>query len=166
MATTDATVTGKHVGLDEKGPANPASPETAPAAADKGASSARTPRTRQQLAARSRSTPMTSARSSNLSARSLRSTGTIPISERPKWDDTPLRARPPALRGLTNLTEPWARDEIVYNDRFNMRSEYTGDFDLEERTAYLPHRMRYIEIRRTDYTNRWQEKFLDKLVSA
>ena len=108
------------------------------------------------------STMVNSARgSSPFSARSASSSssGPLPVSARPKWDDTPQRARPPALRGLRNAIEPWAKDEEVYNRRAVMLSEYHGFFDIEARSPYSPHRLKMNEMRLTAYKDRWNQKF-------
>ena len=90
-----------------------------------------------------------------------RSNKPIPLSARPKWDDTPLRPRPPALRGLSNFgSEPWARDEIVYNRRFRTWSDFTGYFDVEERSPYAPTRMLETEQRQVRYMDRWNQKYM------
>lgn len=101
---------------------------------------------------------------------SLSSRGSILLHERPAWDGTPLRARPPALRGLLAHqrggrspdgwgSEPWARDETVYNQRFGMWSDYDGHFNIGERFEYSPVRVRMLEMRKTDYIGRWNNKF-------
>ena len=86
------------------------------------------------------------------------------IADRPAWDDTPLRSRPPALRGLlaaegVSAREPWARDECVYNRRFSMWSDYDGHFNLEARAPYSPHRTAMSEIHKEAYMGRWLQKF-------
>ena len=82
------------------------------------------------------------------------------LADRPQWDDTPLRPRPPALRGLASTgSEPWSRDEIVYNRRFRMWSEYDGYFDLAERSPYAPTRVLLTEQKQVSYMDRWQDKF-------
>ena len=111
-----------------------------------------------------KSTMVNSARSSSpLTSRSMSSSasGPIPISSRPKWDDTPQRARPPALRGLRSDSEPWSRDEFVYNRRAVMLSDYHGFFDIEARSPYSPHRLKMNEMRKTAYLDRWNQKFED-----
>lgn len=114
------------------------------------------------LSARSRPTPRSRStpRSGSRTARSTIST----IDDRPDWDGTPLRPRPPALRGLlaaggVSAREPWARDESVYNRRFQMWSEYDGHFNLETRAPYSPHRIAMAEIHREAYLGRWMQKF-------
>ena len=105
----------------------------------------------------------TSARSSTPgSARSNAST-TSSILDRPAWDDTPLRCRPPALRGMSSRrqSEPWARDELQYNRKFFMLSDYHGNYDLAERSEQEPGRKLRHEIRRTDYFGRWNNKFIE-----
>lgn len=102
-----------------------------------------------------------SARAASPKGSARRGRSPKPISERPKWDDTPLRSRPPALRGLSNFgTEPWARDEIVYNQRFRMWSDFSGHFDLAERSPYEHTRVLEAEQRQVSYMDRWNNKFL------
>ena len=113
--------------------------------------------------------PPRSARrgSSPKSARSARSSNggnpfaVVPFSERPAWDDTPLRQRPPALRGIYDNTgrEPWARDEFEYNRRFDSSSDFTGNFDIASRNPFDAGRMMHLEFRRTHYLSRWNQKF-------
>lgn len=84
----------------------------------------------------------------------------MPLGMRPAWDDTPLRKRPPALRGLRmENNEPWARDETVYNHRFAMWSEMDGHFNLKERYEYATVRVTELEQRKTAYVGRWNNKF-------
>ena len=65
------------------------------------------------------------------------------------------------MRGLSNFgTEPWARDEIVYNQRFRMWSDFSGHFDLAERSPYEHTRVLETEQRQVSYMDRWNNKFL------
>lgn len=57
--------------------------------------------------------------------------------------------------------EPWAKDEFVYNRRAPMLSEYHGFYDLIERDDQEPGRLLRLEIRRTDYFGRWNNKFIE-----
>ena len=91
------------------------------------------------------------------------------------WDDTPHRNRPPALRGLLvrhkhwreepPYTTGWQNDEIVYNKKLDMWSEYDGHFAylyetaLDARNEYLPERMLLREQKRTAYMDRWHAKY-------
>lgn len=64
----------------------------------------------------------------------------------------------PKLKGLS---EPWARDEAVYNERFDMWSDYDGHFDLFERRDTNAERVRGHELMKVDYMDRWNNKFTD-----
>ena len=83
-------------------------------------------------------------------------TGPASARPRPPWDDTPLRSRPPALMGLLVTTERWARDELVYNRRFNMQCDYDGHFAVE--SPFAPNRMIMAEIRKEAYLGRVNQK--------
>mmetsp|Transcript_69506 Transcript_69506/g.137836 ORF Transcript_69506/g.137836 Transcript_69506/m.137836 type:complete len:202 (-) Transcript_69506:478-1083(-) len=90
-----------------------------------------------------------------------------PVEGRKPWDDSPHRARPPALRGLLlhdPIMDPWlepfARDEATYHKRFSMWSTDEGRFDAMARHPFLPERLRMAEIRKTDYMGRWNNKFV------
>ena len=63
------------------------------------------------------------------------------------------------MRGIRNATEPWSRDEHVYNRRAVMLSDLHGFFDIESRSPYSPHRLRMDELRKTAYLDRWNQKF-------
>ena len=83
------------------------------------------------------------------------------------WNETPHRSRPPAMRGLLVHHEPeptyrtgWAHDETIYNTGFAMWSEFDGHFPpAEDRFDFTAERMRLKEIKRTDYMNRWMDKW-------
>ena len=97
-----------------------------------------------------------------MSSRSSKATG--------KWDETPYRARPPALRGLrahhdwlpqdAPFQPPWAYDESVYNVKFQMWSAYDGHFGtLEDRSEFHPERVHMREQRKQADMCRWFDKF-------
>ena len=76
------------------------------------------------------------------------------VSGRPGWDDTPMRPRPSAMRGLLEdrgpqfpPKEPFARDEEIYNRRLPMWSSHDGHFDPYERVENLPWRLTMLEMR-------------------
>jgi hypothetical protein len=103
------------------------------------------PASRPALRDLSRSTPVSSPISSSI---------------KPAWNDSPLRPRPPSLRGLQcQGTEPWSRDEAVYNRRFTMWSEYDGLYCADSRSPYTPSRVAMSELRRTEYMGRVTNKF-------
>jgi len=58
-------------------------------------------------------------------------------------------------------TEPFAKDESVYNRRFAMWSDEEGVYDLPERDRFLPQRLVLDDMRRTDYFGRWNNKFVE-----
>ena len=112
--------------------------------------------------------PPPSARSRNSSARRGPNSARSSVSNfanRPAWDDTPLRARPPALRGLltTRCSEPWAKDELVYHRRFPTWSNYDGHFEADARAEHEEGRLCMAEIRQTAYMDRWNNKFGEQL---
>ena len=87
-----------------------------------------------------------------------------------RWDDTPYRARPPALRGLRAHHDwlpvdppylpPWAYDESVYNVRFQMWSAYDGHFGtIDDRAEYKPERVYELQQRKQRDMSRWYDKF-------
>ena len=81
------------------------------------------------------------------------------------WDETPHRPRPPALRGLLvhnkhrPATEAWARDETVYNQRYDMWTTVEGRFRADERAETAPDRVLASAQRRQDYVDRFYAKF-------
>jgi len=62
---------------------------------------------------------------------------------------------------LKGLSEPWARDEQVYNKRFDTWSDFNGHYDLIARRETIPERVREHELRKVDYMDRWNNKFTD-----
>ena len=58
--------------------------------------------------------------------------------------------------------EPWARDELQYNRKFFMMSDYHGNYDLDERSEHEPGRLARHELRRIDYFGRWNNKFVEQ----
>jgi hypothetical protein len=77
-----------------------------------------------------------------------------PLSQRPGWDGTPMRARPSALVGLVPSTrEPWAVDEFVYQAATKHWDKTPARY--LDKTA----RKAGFMIRVQDYRNRWADKF-------
>ena len=62
--------------------------------------------------------------------------------------------------------EPWARDELQYNRKFFMMSDYHGNYDLDERSEHEPGRLARHELRRIDYFGRWNNKFVEQVTLA
>ena len=129
------------------------SPAAAPSAAAPSSSSGGGKRPKSPYLART--SPFSASGSSSRSSRAG-SPGPSSARPRPKWDDTPLRSRPPALKGLLVKNEPWARDELVYNRRFNMQCDYDGHFAVE--SPFAPNRMIMAEIRKEAYLGRVNQK--------
>jgi hypothetical protein len=48
----------------------------------------------------------------------------------------------------------------VYNMKFRMWSDFTGHFDVEERSPYAPTRMTETEQRQLRYMDRWNQKYM------
>ena len=64
-----------------------------------------------------------------------------------------MRGRPSALVGLKPITpEPWASDEKVYKKKVNVKT-------FRDRYADKTARVREHENKRTDYKNRFFEKY-------
>ena len=137
-------------------------------------SSARTPRSSSARTPRAASpTPRASFDSARYSSSTGFSTARSSRSSRSEglWDDTPYKPRPPALRGLNvhcgsasphrtrGHLEAWARDESVYNVRFNSWSSFEGRFHVPERAEDAPERVLLAGQRRQDYMNRFYDKF-------
>jgi len=136
--------------------------------------SARSPRSSSARTPRAASpTPRASFDSARYSSSTGFSSARVSRSSRAEglWDDTPYKPRPPALRGLNvhcgsasphrtrGHLEAWARDESVYNVRFNSWSSIEGRFHVPERAEDAPERVLLAGQRRKDYMNRFYDKF-------